>query len=339
LRRGPGPWQNARMRPILRRRTLGMALGAAPLLLARPSLAADYGFAGFLASVGAEAERSGVPAATVSAAFAGLSPDPQVLSLDRHQPEFTLTWAQYAADTLTSDRIAQGRTLYASDRALLARVTASYPASPSVLMGIWGLESNYGGNEGGFEVVRSLATLAYGAGRGGYFRSELIAALRILAHGDVAPGAMLGSWAGAMGQPQFMPSAYLAYAVDFDGTGQRNIWTDQADVLASIANYLVQSGWRAGESWGRQVLPPRALSPQLASGDVTQPLGAWSNLGFRTLDGGPLPPASLSARLLMPGGPSGPAYLAFPNFQAIRRYNPSDFYALSVGLLGDLVTS
>ena len=327
------------MRPIPRRRALGLALGAAPLLLARPGLAADSGFAGFLASVGAEAERSGIPAATVSAAFAGLSLDSKVLDLDRHQPEFTLTWAEYAADTLTSDRIAQGRTLYASDRDLIARITGSYPASPGVLMGIWGLESNYGGDEGDFEVIRSLATLAYGAGRGGYFQSELIAALRILAHGDVAPDAMLGSWAGAMGQPQFMPSAYLAYAVDFDGTGRRDIWSNPADVLASIANYLVQSGWRAGESWGMQTLPPPAFSPELASGGVTQPLGAWSNLGFRALDGSPLPGTELSARLLMPGGTGGPAYLVFANFQAIRRYNPSDFYALSVGLLGDLVTS
>ncbi len=331
------------MHPIPRRRALGLALGAAPPLLAplffvRPGLAAS-GFSGFLASVGAEAERSGVPAATISAAFSGLSLDPKVLDLDRHQPEFTLTWSEYAADTLTSDRIAQGRTLYASDRSLLGRIAASYPASPSVLMGIWGLESNYGGNEGGFEVIRSLATLAYGAGRGGYFRSELIAALRILAHGDIAPSAMLGSWAGAMGQPQFMPSAYLAYAVDFDGTGRRDIWNNPADVLASIANYLVQSGWRAGESWGRQVLPPASFSPQLAGGGVTQPLGAWSNLGFRAVDGGPLPYASTSARLLMPGGQSGPAYLVFANFQAIRRYNPSDFYALAVGLLGDLVTT
>jgi membrane-bound lytic murein transglycosylase B len=316
-----------------------MALGVIPLLLTRPGLAADEGFTGFLDSVGAEAERSGVPAATVNAAFSGLTLDPKVLDLDRHQPEFTLTWSEYAADTLTSDRIAQGRSLYASDRDLLARVTSAYPTSPSVLMGIWGLESNYGGNQGSFEVVRSLATLAYGAGRGSYFRSELIAALRILAHGDVAPDGMLGSWAGAMGQPQFMPSSYLAYAVDFKGSGRRDIWNDPADVLASIANYLVRSGWRAGESWGQQVLPPTALSPQLAGGGATQPLGAWANLGFRAVDGGPLPATSLDARLLVPGGPGGPAYLVFPNFQAIRAYNPSDFYALAVGLLGDLVSS
>ncbi len=327
------------MSPIPRRRALGLALATAPLMFARPGLAASPGFASFLASVRAEAEHSGIPFATVSAAFSGLTPDPKVIDLDRHQPEFTLTWGEYAADTLTSGRIAAGRTRYAADHALLSRVTAAYPASPAVLMGIWGLESNYGGNEGGFEVIRSLATLAYSAGRGGYFRSELIAALRILAHGDIAPDAMLGSWAGAMGQPQFMPTAYLAYAVDFDGTGRRDIWNDTADVLASIANYLIQSGWRAGESWGRQVLPPHSLSPQLAGGGVTQPLGAWSRLGFRAVDGSALPDSAVSARLLMPGGPAGPAYLVFANFQAIRRYNPSDFYALAVGLLGDLVTS
>jgi membrane-bound lytic murein transglycosylase B len=327
------------MRPIPRRHVLGMALGLPSLLFTRQGFAANYGFAGFLDSVGAEAEHAGIPAGIVNAAFSGLTLDPKVLDLDRHQPEFTLTWSEYAADTLTSDRIARGRSIYAADRELLSRVTSVYPASPSVLMGIWGLESNFGGNEGSFEVIRSLATLAYGAGRGDYFRSELIAALRILAHGDITPSGMLGSWAGAMGQPQFMPSSYLAYAVDFEGNGRRDIWNDPADVLASIANYLVRSGWRWGESWGRQVLPPPTLSPQLAGGGVIQPLSAWAALGFRAIDGGPLPATALDARLLVPGGPGGPAYLVFQNFQAIRAYNPSDFYALAVGLLGDLVTT
>ena len=325
-----------------RRRALGMTLAASPvlpLLLARSAQAADTGFESFLASVQAEAERRGIAAATVSAAFAGISPDPKVIELDRHQPEFTETWAEYATAVLSADRISQGRALFAANRDLLARVTRSYPVSPGVVMGIWGLESNYGGYQGGFAVVRSLATLAYSASRGGYFRSELLAALEILGHGDVTPRNMLGSWAGAMGQPQFMPSAYLTYAVDFDGTGQRNIWSDTADVLASIANYLVQSGWRAGESWGRQVLPPASLSPELAASSATRPLVAFSRLGFLGLDGSPLPGSTIPARLIMPGGSAGPAYLVFPNFQAIRRYNPSDFYALGVGLLGDRVTS
>ncbi len=326
-----------------RRRALEMALGAAPALLAfspLSALAADPGFQGFLASVRAEAERRGIAAATIAAAFAGLAPDPKVIELDRHQPEFTETWSQYSAAVLSAARIAKGRALYAANRDLLARVMRAYPASPGVVMGIWGLESNYGGYQGGFPVIRSLATLAYSTGRGGYFRSELLAALSILGHGDVTPRAMVGSWAGAMGQPQFMPSAYLSYAVDFDGTGQRNIWTNVPDVLASIANYLVRSGWKEGQSWGRQVLlPPPALAPQLTAGGTTETLAAFSRLGFRRLDGGPLPPTSIPARLLMPGGPTGPAYLAFPNFHAIRRYNPSDFYALAVGLLGDLVTS
>lgn len=325
-----------------RRRALGIALAAAPVLpsfLARPALAADPGFQGFLASVRAEAERRGISAATISAAFAGLAPDPKVIDLNRHQPEFTETWAQYSAAVLSADRISQGQSLFAANRDLLARVTRAYPVSASVVMGIWGLESNYGGYQGGFSVVRSLATLAYSTSRGGYFRSELIAALEILGHGDVTPQNMVGSWAGAMGQPQFMPSAYLTYAVDFDGTGQRNIWSDTADVLASIANYLVQSGWRAGEPWGCQVLPPPTLAPGLdASGDA-RPLADYARLGFRALNGAPLANAAIPARLLMPGGAAGPAYLAFPNFAAIRRYNPSDFYALGVGLLGNRVTS
>lgn len=315
-------------------------LAAAPALLASlaaPARAADGGFASFLASVRADAARAGVPPATLSAALSGLAPDQKVLDLDRHQPEFNETWDQYAAATLNAGRIAQGRSLYATNHDLLASVLRAYPAAAGVVMGIWGLESNYGGYQGDFSVVRSLATLAYGAGRGGYFRSELLAALRILGHGDVTPDAMLGSWAGAMGQPQFMPTAYLTYAVDFSGNGRRDIWNDTADVLASIANYLVQSGWHAGIPWGWQVLPPPSLSSSMVGG--TQALGAWSALGFHGLSGRPLEPPGLPARLLMPGGPTGQAYLVTSNFQAIRAYNPSDFYALSVGLLGDLVTS
>ncbi len=339
-------WQNAPMVATIiactRRRTLALALAAAPqlaLVRAHPALAGGAGFEGFLASVRSEAERRGIQPVTISSAFAGLSPDPKVIDLERHQPEFTETWAEYSAAVLSADRISKGHSLYAASRALLVRVTESYPASPAVVMGIWGLESNYGAFQGGFSVIRSLATLAYATSRGSYFRSELIAALEILSHGDVSPGGMVGSWAGAMGQPQFMPSAYLTYAVDFDGTGQRNIWTDTADVLASIANYLVRSGWRAGEPWGRQVLPPATLSAALAAGGAVQPVSRWSALGFRRLDGHKLTETNIAARLIMPGGPTGPAYLAFPNFQAIRRYNPSDFYALGVGLLGDLVTS
>ncbi|MGH7069446.1 MAG: lytic murein transglycosylase, partial [Acetobacteraceae bacterium] len=296
-----------------RRRALGMALVATPLLSAR-ARSAGVGFAGFLASVRSEAERRGIASATISAAFAGLSPDPKVIELDRHQPEFTETWAQYSAAVLSADRISQGRSLYATNRALLARVTGTYPAAAAIIMGIWGLESNYGAYQGGFSVLRSLATLAFATTRGGYFRSELIAALEILSHGDVSPGGMVGSWAGAMGQPQFMPSAYLTYAVDFDRTGRRNIWTDTADVLASIANYLMRNGWRAGEPWGRQVLPPPRFPAGLAADGAARTVQAWSTLGFRGLDGRPLEAASTRARLLLPAGPAGPAYLAFPNF-------------------------
>ncbi|MGH7121914.1 MAG: lytic murein transglycosylase [Acetobacteraceae bacterium] len=330
------------MSDCTRRRALALALAASPVLsvfLARSGFAASSGFQGFLASVRAEAERRGVAPGAISQAFAGLAPDPKVVELDRHQPEFTETWAEYSAAVLSAERISNGRRLFAANRGLLFRVTRAFPASPAVVMGIWGLESNYGSYQGGFPVVRSLATLAYLAPRGGYFRSELIAALEILGHGDVTPEEMIGSWAGAMGQPQFMPSAYLTYAVDFDGKGRRDIWTDTADVFASIANYLVRSGWRAGEPWGRQVLPPANVAPALADSGATRPLSAFVRLGFRSLDGAPLPESALPARMLMPGGSSGPTYLVFPNFQAIRRYNPSDFYALGVGLLGNRVTS
>lgn len=323
------------MMQCFRRRTV---LAMPALLAASPGTAraAAPGFQGWLDGVGAEAVRSGVRRGVVEAAFAGLVPDPKVIELDHHQPEFTETWAQYSGQTLTAARISEGRGLYGEYRTLVSRVLRAYPAGAGVIMGIWGLESDYGAYQGGFNVVRSLATLGFDTTRGGYFRSELLAALRILGHGDVTPHGMLGSWAGAMGQPQFMPTAYLTYAVDFDGTGRRDIWGDPADVLASIANYLVRSGWRAGESWGRQVLPPARSA---AFGGASRSLGEWSRAGFRNLNGSRLTPAGEIARLVSPAGAGGPAYLVGPNFQAIRRYNPSDFYALAVGLLGDLVVT
>ena len=203
-------------------------------------------------------------------------------------------------------------------------------------MGIWGIESAFGSNKGNYRLVEALTTLAWEGRRASYFRKELINALRILDSGDVSAGRMTSGWAGAMGQPQFMPSSYLSYAVDFDGDGRRDIWDSRADVFGSIANYLARSGWRTGEPWGQPVRVPPSLSPAIAGRDRKRSLGAWSELGVRRADGTAFGRSDVDGALLLPDGIApGHGFMVYRNFNAIRRYNPSDFYALAVGLLGD----
>ena len=204
-----------------------------------------------------------------------------------------------------------------------------------MIAGIWGLESSFGTGTGDFRVVEALATLAWEGRRASFFRGELMAALKILDHGDVSPGAMTGSYAGAMGQPQFMPTSYLRYAVDFDGQGRRDIWTSKPDVLASIANYLAQSGWRAGQTWGQPVTIPPGFDVQ--GRDVRRPLSDWAAAGVRPIAGRWSATAETQTALLAPDGAGGEIFIVFGNFTAIRRYNPSDYYALAVGLIGDQV--
>ncbi len=312
------------------------SLIASSLLLPLPALAQEGSYAGFLDGVRAEARRDGISDATLRAAPFGSGPNARVLELDRHQPEFTLTWAQYRARVLPPSRLEAARAAFARNRGVLTEVWQKYGVDPRVIVGIWGLESGFGAKTGTFNVVEALATLAFDGRRAAFFRSELMNALRILEHGDVAPLGMTGSYAGAMGQPQFMPSSYLRYAVDFTGDGQRNIWTSLPDVFASVGNYLGRSGWKAGEIWGQPVRVPAGMAAPGGRDDV-RPIGQWERDGVRREDGAPFRPDShaVQAALLLPDGPGGDAFLVYSNFKAIRRYNPSDFYALGVGLLGD----
>jgi len=314
-------------------------LAALPAALAAPARAASGSFAGFIGGVEAEARRAGISEAVLSQALGGLQPNPKVLELDRRQPEFTMTWDRYRATRLSDQRVAQGRSHWQQNRSLLERVQAAYGVGPGVIMGIWGLESNYGGYTGGFNVVEALATLAWDGRRASFFRPELITALKILNAGDIAFPRMLGSYAGAMGQPQFMPTSFLRYAVDFEGSGRRDIWDNTADVLASIANYLAKSGWRPGEPWGERVVLPDGFDPNQAGRENRRSVAEWSRLGVRRADGMALPARPGAAAVILPDGAGGEAFLAYGNFSAIRRYNPSDFYALAVGMLGDLVTA
>ena len=251
-------------------------LAAPALLLPRLAAAEAASFASFLNGFRAEARRAGVSEATLQAALSSIHANQKVLELDRRQPEFTLTWSQYRASRVSESRIANGRTAAGQTRATLQAVEARFGVAPSVIMGIWGLETNYGGYTGGFNVVEALATLAWEGRRASYFRPELLTALKILDNRDITPAQMTGSYAGAMGQPQFMPTSY---PVDFDGDGRRDIWTSRPDTLASIANYLRASGWRANEPWGQPIRLPPGFDSAATGRDRRRSLGEWMAAG------------------------------------------------------------
>jgi membrane-bound lytic murein transglycosylase B len=309
---------------------------AVPAVLSAPTFAAPTdSFHSFLNEVRAEARKNGIRPATLDSAFAGVEPNQKVLDRDHHQPEFTLTWARYRALVITDKRITDGRQAVAANRTLFQSVEQRYGVGPGVIAGIWGLESSFGTGTGDFRVVEALATLAWEGRRASFFRGELIAALKILDHGDITPGGMTGSYAGAMGQPQFMPSSYLRYAVDFEGHGRRDIWKSKPDVLGSIANYLGQSGWRSGQPWGQAVTAPASVDA--LGRDTKRPISEWAQAGVRPTSGRWAATAETPAGLVAPDGAGGETFLVFGNFAAIRRYNPSDFYAIAVGLIGDQV--
>ena len=285
--------------------------------------------------VRSEALALGISPATFDTAFAEVEPIPRVIELDRSQPEVTLTFAQYLERVVPESRVAKGRELLAQHRELLEPIGRKYGVPPRFIVALWGIETNFGQFLGGFPVIAALATLAYDGRRSAYFRGELLHALRIVEDGHITADAMMGSWAGAMGQSQFMPSSFVRYAVDHDGDGKRDIWGTQGDVFASAANYLVQAGWRAGEIWGRQVAPPAGFDHALTGLEVKKTLAEWQALGLRRADGGDLPQAAMSGSVVLPGGEEGPAYLVYGNYRTIMRWNRSFYFATSVGLLAD----
>ena len=331
---------------LKRRPFLGLTVAAAtaPTFaaagLAAPAAAAELGdFAAFLVGMRRDARAAGISAGVLDRAFAGLRPNPRVIDLDRHQPEFTLTWAQYRSRIVSDARVEHGRQLLTQHRKLLDAVAARYGVPAGIIVGIWGLEFNYGQSTGGFNVIDALATLAWEGRRAAFFRSELLDALRILQSGDITPEQMTGSYAGAMGQTQFMPDSFLKYAVDYSGTGRRDIWNDLGCVFASTANYLAREGWQRGLPWGEIARLPPGFDPALAGRQHRRPLADWQRLGVGRTGAPRLPPTTMAA-LLLPGGAGGEAFLAYdPSFRAVYRYNPSDFYCISVGLIGDLVTA
>ena len=306
-------------------------------LLAGPRPAAADGFDDWLRGLRTDAMARGISARTLDAALTGITPLTRVIELDRKQPESVLTFQEYLDRVLPQTRIDRARDRLAQRRPLLDQVAQRYGVAPRFIVALWGIESDFGQQTGGFSVIASLATLAYDGRRSSYFRGELIDALRILDHGDVTPTAMKGSWAGAMGQSQFMPSAFLRYAVDYDGDGRRDIWSDGPDLFASIANYLVQFGWHPDQSWGQPVLLPSGFDVNFANPEVLRPSVEWLGLGVRHADGSALAESEPPSGLLMPAGAGGPAFLVTDNFRVLLRWNKSNFFATAVGLLADRI--
>lgn len=260
----------------------------------------------------------------------------RVLELDRSQPEFTQTFWGYLGRLVNERRIEQGRALMQKHAALLADVEARYGVPGRFLVAFWGMETNYGATFGGFPVVDALATLAWDTRRSDFFRNELLTALRIIQAGHIAPERMVGSWAGAMGHMQFMPTTFAAHATDATGDGRIDIWGSLPDAFASAAKYLSDIGWSPNETWGREVRLPHGFDFSVADGATEKPLAEWAALGLERADGGALPVVDgMTATLILPGGARGPAFLVYDNFDAILTWNRSVLYAVAVGYLAD----
>jgi membrane-bound lytic murein transglycosylase B len=298
--------------------------------------APQQSFAKWLEDLRNEALQAGISPTTIEASFATVQePIPRVLELDRSQPEFVQTFAGYMNNRLSDARIVRGQRLLEEYSDLFSRIQAEYGVQPHYLVSFWALESNFGDFTGGFSVINTLATLAYDRRRSDFFRSELLTALKIIDQGHIAADQMTGSWAGAMGQCQFMPSTFYGYAKDGDGDGRIDIWNSVADVMTSAANYLSQNGWQGDERWGREVILPENFDFTQSGTTVRKTVTEWNRLGVKRVDGSPLGNADMQGSIVLPAGASGPAFLAYQNYRTTMVWNRSTFYAISVGHLAD----
>ncbi len=293
-------------------------------------------FGPWLQELKAEAISRGVRKATLETALAGVQPIPRVLELDRRQPEFTLTLWRYLSRAISDARIAKGRAMLVKHKKLLDKVSAKFGVQPRFLVAFWGLESNFGQYTGTFPVLGALATLAHDQRRAKFFRAQLLAALTLIDQGNFSHR-VKGSWAGAMGNHQFIPTTYQGYAYDFDGDGKRDLWTSLPDIFASAANYLSRSGWQGDKTWGREVRLPQGFDFNLSGLNTQKPLSDWQSLGIRRTDGGNLPSVDIAASVILPAGYTGPAFLIYKNYRTILVWNRSLLYAIAVGHLADRI--
>jgi membrane-bound lytic murein transglycosylase B len=306
-------------------------------LIAPVQLAAQKdGFAAWLQALRQDALKKGISTQTLDVALADAAPIERVLQLQERQPESRLSWAEYGKRVVSQDRILRGRRQMEQQRELLHAIAEKYGVQPRFLVALWGVESDFGHHTGDTPAVSALATLGWAGRRGTYFRSELLELLTAVESGYAQPVGLYSSWAGALGQCQFMPSNFKRFAVDYDGDGVRDIWTSTGDVLASMARFLSHLGWNPDQTWGRAVLLPTGFDTRLAGRDTKMRLAKWDELGIRRLNGGKLPRRDdLWATLVLPDGPRGDAFLVYDDFFTLMRWNRSYHFALSVGTLSD----
>ena len=307
------------------------------LLCLVPRLAVAQDLQDFITEIREAAEEAGISDRTIALSLDHFQPIEHVIELDRRQPESAITFETYFERVATDARIEKGQQMLAENRELLTKIGNEYGVTPSVIVALWGIESSFGSAQGDYSIIPALATLSYEGRRHDFFKAELLKAMQIVDRGDVSYHDMKGSWAGAMGQVQFMPSTYLAYAVDYTGSGHPDIWHSDADALASAANYLSRIGWKRDELWGREVVLPARFSANMAGLDKPRSLDFWRQLGVRKMDGGALPVGDMNAAIVLPDGAGGRAFLAYNNFKTIMKWNHSTFFATTVGLLSDAI--
>ena len=312
----------------------GLAIG----LLSGGPASADAKFEAFIQSLWPQVKAAGIPRSLFDAGFAGVTePDQTVLKLAKTQPEFTSTTSEYLAKAVTPIRIDTGKTMNAENAKLMAAIESKYGVDRHVVLGIWGMESNFGKDKGSMGVLRSLATLMYAGRKRDYARGQLVAAFKILQKGIRSPDNFTGSWAAAMGHTQFIPTSYISYAVDWTGDGKRDIWGSKEDALASTANYLAKAGWQRDRPWGWEVRLPKGFDRGLIGRGHWKPVSQWVKLGVKPALGGSFNAPQADAFVMIPQGIDGPAFLVTKNFLAIMDYNFSHSYAIAVGHLGDRI--
>jgi membrane-bound lytic murein transglycosylase B len=315
-------------------RFLSSLLAAAILTISAPALAAEQPFEEWLKGFRSEAAQHGIADDVLERALGTVAPVERVLELDRRQPEFMLTLWRYMELYVPDARVEKGKALLKTHAKLLAEIEKKYGVPARFLVAFWGVETDFGRNFGAFHMLSAVATLAHDARRADFFKSQLLSALKLVGYGDV-PVDVKSSWAGAMGNMQFIPSTFEAYAVDHDGDGRRDLWNSLPDAFASASNYLKRVGWNPDYTWGREVRLPKDFDLSLAGLQERKKLAEWQKLGIRTVGGGALPGADIDASLLLPAGAEGPAFLVYGNFRTIMRWNSSQLYAVAVGHLAD----
>ena len=308
------------------------------IAISSPALAQRQDFNLWLQEMRADAARQGISQNTINAALYNITPSNRIIELDRKQPEGTRTFASYKKAVVNENRVKKGRRLLQQHHRDLQAAEDKFGVPKQFIVALWGIETNFGSNTGGFKVVPALATLAWEGRRAEFFRKELINALKIIDAGHISETNMKGSWAGAMGQNQFMPSSFNSYAYDGNQDGKRDIWGTKRDVFFSTANYLKKNGWNTGERWGRRVNLPAGFSKDMITPKIKKPISYWASKGVRQYGGAALPQlAGMMASIVAPDGPKGEAYIVYNNYQSIMHWNRSTYFATSVGLLADRI--